>query len=249
MLHPAPGQTFVQWKPTGLYNGMLAPANNYAIKGAAWYQGESNVERFQEYQKLLTALITDLRLKRNQKNLPFIIAQLPNFMEVNDQPVESSWASFRNAQLKTAQTVKNTAITVNIDLGEWNDIHPQNKQDVGKRFALAAEKLAYGEKTRVTSGPIYQSMKIKGNKIELTFSDCKGGLKTRDGKELKHFAIAGPDRKFVWGKARIEGSKIIVCSEEVLHPQVVRYAWSDNPEGANLCNSEGFSASPFSTEK
>lgn len=249
IMNPAPGQTFVQWKPTGLYNGMLAPANNYAIKGVAWYQGESNAERFQEYRKLLTALISDWRLKRRQKGLPFIIAQLPNFMEVKNQPEESSWASFRNAQQKTAQTVKNTAITVNIDLGEWNDIHPQNKQDVGKRFALAAEKLAYGEKNRVTSGPVYKSMKIKGNKIELTFSDCTGGLITRDGKELKHFAIAGPDRKFVWGKARIEGSKIIVCSDEVMHPQVVRYAWSDNPEGANLCNSEGFSASPFSTEK
>lgn len=248
-MNPAPGQTFVHWKPTGLYNGMLAPANNYAIKGAAWYQGESNAERFQEYQKLLTALITDWRAKRKQGNFPFIIAQLPNFMESKDQPAESSWASFRDAQLKTAQTVKNTAITVNIDLGEWNDIHPQNKQDVGKRFALAAEKLSYGEMNLVSSGPIYQSLKIKGNKIELTFSDCGSGLISKDKGELKHFAIAGHDRKFVWAESRIEGSKVIVCSDEVSHPQVVRYAWSDNPESANLYNKEGFPASPFTTEK
>ncbi len=249
IMNPAPGQTFVQWKPTGLYNGMLAPANNYVIKGAAWYQGESNAERFQEYQKLLTALITDWRVKRKQGNFPFIIAQLPNFMESKDQPAESSWASFRDAQLKTAQTVDNTAITVNIDLGDWNDIHPQNKQDVGKRFALAAKKLAYGEMNLVSSGPIYQSMKIKGNKIELTFSDCGGGLISKDKGELKHFAIAGKDGKFVWAKAKIEGNKVIVWSDEVEHPEIVRYAWSDNPEGVNLCNQEGFPASPFTTEK
>lgn len=248
-MNPAPGQTFVQWKPTGLYNGMLAPANNYAIKGAAWYQGESNAERFQEYQKLLTALITDWRTKRKQGNFPFIIAQLPNFMESKDQPAESSWASFRNAQLKTAQAVDNTAITVNIDLGDWNDIHPQNKKDVGKRIALAAEKSAYGEKNLVASGPVYQSMKIKGNKIEISFSDCGSGLKTREGSELKHFAIAGADRKFVWAKAVIEANKVIVWSDSIVNPKVVRYAWSDNPENANLCNFEGFPASPFTTEK
>jgi len=248
-MNPTPGQTFVQWKPTGLYNGMLASANNYAIKGVAWYQGESNAERYQEYQKLLTALITDWRLKRVQGNFPFIIAQLPNFMEAKDQPDESSWASFRNAQLKTAQTVENTALTVNIDLGEWNDIHPQNKQDVGKRFALVAENLAYGEKNVVLSGPVYESMKISGNKIQLTFTNCGSGLKAKGDEPLKHFAIAGADHRFVWAKAEIEGNKVIVWSDEVAHPKVVRYAWSDNPEGTNLYNREGLPASPFTTEK
>ncbi len=248
-MNPAPGQTFVQWKPTGLYNGMLAPANNYVIKGVAWYQGESNVERFHEYQELLTALISDWRTKRNQENLPFIIVQVPNFMEVKNEPSESNWASFRNAQLKTVQTVENTAITCNIDLGEWNDIHPQNKQDVAKRLAFAARKLAYGETNLVASGPVYQSSKMKGNKIEISFSDCGSGLKTRNGSELKHFAIAGADGKYVWAKAVIDGNKVIVWSDSIVNPKVVRYAWSDNPESANLCNYEGFPAFPFTTEK
>ena len=248
-MNPAPGQTFVQWKPTGLYNGMLAPANNYAVKGVAWYQGESNVERFQEYRKLLTALISDWRKKHDQDNLPFIFAQLPNFMEAKKQPAESNWASFRYEQLKTAQTVKNAAITCNIDLGEWNDIHPQNKQDVAKRLAYAARKLAYGETNLVASGPVYQSAKTKGNKIEISFYDCGSGLKTSDGSELKHFAIAGADMKFVWAKAVIEANKVIVWSKEIENPKFVRYAWSDNPENANLCNQEGFPAFPFTTGK
>jgi len=247
-MKPTPGQTFVQWKPTGLYNGMISPANNYAIKGVLWYQGESNAERFQEYQKLLTNLITDCRLKREQENLPFIIAQLPNFMEAKDQPSESNWASFRNAQLKTAQTVENAILTVNIDLGEWNDIHPQNKKDVGERLALAARECAYNQSKTSVLGPVYQSMKIKGNKIELTFENCGGGLFSKDGKELKQFAIAGDDHKYVWANAKIKGTKVIVWSEKIPHPVVVRYAWADNPDGANLFSKEGLPASPFSTE-
>lgn len=248
-MNPAPGQTFVNWKPTGLYNGMLAPANNYAIKGAAWYQGESNAERYQEYQKLLTALISDWRLKHTQENFPFILAQLPNFMNAKDQPSESSWASFRNSQLKIAQTVINTALTVNIDLGEWNDVHPQNKEDVGKRLVLAAEKLAYNDKNVVASGPKYKSMRIKGNKIELTFTDCGSGLIAKDGKALKQFAIAGVDKKFMWAQAKITGKKVIVWNEAILNPVAVRYAWADNPAGANLYNAEGLPASPFGTNE
>ncbi|MCX6237314.1 MAG: beta galactosidase jelly roll domain-containing protein [Bacteroidia bacterium] len=249
IMPPTPGQTFVNWKPTGLYNGMLAPANNYAIKGAAWYQGESNAERFQEYQKLLTALIADWRLKHNQGYFPFIIAQLPNFMDAKDQPSESSWAWFRNAQLKTSQTVENIALTVNIDLGDWNDIHPQNKEDVGKRLALAAERLAYHDKKVVASGPIYQSLKIKGNKVELTFNNCGSGLVVKDGKALKQFAIAGADGKFIWAQAKIEGNKVVVWNEAISNPVSVRYAWADNPEGANLYNVEGLPASPFRTDQ
>jgi len=248
-MNPAPGQTFVNWEPTGLYNGMLAPANNYTIKGAVWYQGESNAERYQEYQKLLTALITDWRMKHNQGNFPFIIAQLPNFKEAKDQPSESSWASFRNSQSKTEQTVESTALTVNIDLGDWNDIHPQNKEDVGKRLALAAEQLAYHDKKVVASGPVYKSMRIKDHKVELSFSNCGSGLIAKDGKALKQFAIAGNDYKFIWAQANIEGNKVVVWNEAISNPVSVRYAWADNPEGANLYNVEGLPASPFGTNE
>jgi len=247
-MNPSPGQTFINWKPTGLYNGMLAPANNYAIRGAVWYQGESNAERYQEYQKLLTALITDWRFKRNHGSFPFIIAQLPNFMEAKDHPSESSWASFRNVQLKTF-AVENTAMSVNIDLGEWNDVHPQNKEEVGNRLSLAAQKIAYGEKKLVSSGPIYKSMKIKGNKIELSFSDTGSGLIVKGGVELKQFAIAGADNKYIWAKAKIQGNKVVVWNESISNPVSVRYAWADNPEGANLYNAEGLPASPFGTNK
>jgi sialate O-acetylesterase len=153
----------------------------------------------------------------------------------------------RLAQLKTAQTISKVALTVNIDLGEWNDIHPQNKKDVGKRMALAAEQLAYNEKM-VASGPIFRSAKVVKNQIELSFSSCGSGLATRDGKELKGFAISGADQKYVWAKAEIKGSKILVWSEKVSTPAFVRYAWADNPAGANLINKEGLPASPFSTK-
>ncbi len=247
-MDPTPGQTFVQWKPTGLYNGMIAPASNYAIKGVVWYQGESNAERFQEYQKLLTALITDWRIKRDQEKLPFILAQLPNYMESKNQPSESSWASFRNAQLKTVQTIKNVILTVNIDLGEWNDIHPQNKLDVGERLALAARECVYDQSKTIVIGPVYQKMKIIGDKIEFTFKNYGSGLVSKDGKELKHFAIAGADHKYVWANAEIKGNKVIVWSENIPNPVTVRYAWADNPEGANLYSKKGMPAVPFSTE-
>lgn len=244
-LEPYIGQTFFQYKPTGLFNGMLSPAVNYAIKGVAWYQGESNTERYQDYQKLLTSLIHDWRTRWNQGNFPFIIAQLPNLNETIGIPAESNWASLQYAQLRTVQTVDNTAITVNNDLGEWNDIHPQNKLDVGKRLALAAEKLAYGDKNIVASGPTYQSMKIKGNKIELSFTDCGDGLISKNGGPLKQFAIAKADKKFVWANATIKGNKIIVWNDTIDHPVAVRYAWADNPDGANLYNKNGLPASLF----
>jgi len=139
-------------------------------------------------------------------------------------------------------------MAVTIGLGEKNDIHPLRKKEVGQRLALAAEKIAYGDKKVVASGPNYQSLKVKGNKIELTFSDCGSGLMTSDGKELKHFAIAGADKKFVWAKAEFKGNKIVVWNEAVSKPVVVRYAWADNPAGANLYNNEGLPASPFTTE-
>jgi sialate O-acetylesterase len=245
-MEPLPGKTFIEWQPEGLYNGMAAPLLNYRIKGVIWYQGESNTAKPREYQKLLPALIADWRAKWNQGDLPFLYVQLPNFMEVKANPSESGWAELRDAQLKTL-AVPNTGMAVTIDLGEWNDIHPLNKQDVGKRLALAAQMVAYGDEKVVYSGPIYQSMKIEGNKIILTFTNTGGGLTAKGGGELKYFAIAGADKKFVWAKAKIEYNKVVVWNDQLANPVAIRYAWADNPEGANLYNEEGLPASPFET--
>jgi sialate O-acetylesterase len=245
---PLPPSTFIQWQPLGLYNAMIAPLLNYKIKGVIWYQGESNTGKPLEYQKLFPALIANWRQKWNQGDFPFLYVQLANFMEAKDQPCESNWAELREAQLKTL-TVPNTAMAVTIDLGEWNDIHPLNKEDVGKRLALAAQKVAYGDEKVVYSGPIYQSMKIEGNKIILTFTNTGSGLLAKGDGELKYFAIAGADKKFVWAKAKIEGNNVVVWNDQVLNPVAVRYAWADNPEGANLYNKEGLPASSFRTDE
>jgi sialate O-acetylesterase len=244
VMEPLPGKTFIQWKPLGLYNAMIAPLLNYKIKGVIWYQGESNTVRPYEYHKLFSALIADWRAKWNQGDFPFLYVQLANFMEAQDIPCESDWAELREAQLRTL-SVPNTAMAVTIDIGEWNDIHPLNKEDVGKRLALAAKKLAYGDEEVVYSGPIYKSMKKDGNKVILSFTNTGSGLITKGGDELKHFAIAGTDREFVWAKAKIEGRKVIVWNDDIPTPVAVRYGWADNPEGANLYNKEGLPASPF----
>jgi sialate O-acetylesterase len=140
-------------------------------------------------------------------------------------------------------------MVVAIDLGEWNDIHPDRKKEVGDRLALAAEKLAYGEKDIVYSGPIYQSSTINGNKVIISFANTGGGLMTNDGEELSQFAIAGSDKKFVWANAKIEGDKVVVWNEDVPRPMFVRYAWADNPDNPNLYNKEGLPASPFRTDE
>ena len=168
-------------------------------------------------------------------------------MDYNYLPSESQWAGLRESQLKSL-SVPNTAMAVAIDLGEWNDIHPDNKKDVGERLALAAMKIAYGENI-VHSGPIYQSSSIDGNKITITFSNAGSGLITNDGEELSEFAIAGADKKFVWAKAKIENNKIVVWNDSIKEPMYVRYAWADNPVNPNLYNKEGLPASPFRTDK
>ena len=235
-----------QNQPTALYNAMVAPEIDYAIKGFCWYQGESNAGKPQEYNKLLPALINDWRNKWKQGPLPFLYIQLPGFMDYNYQPSESSWAVLREAQLN-ALSVPNTAMAVAIDLGEWNDIHPDNKKDAGERMALAALKTAYNEGL-VYSGPLYKSAAIDGNKIVISFTNTGGGLITNDGEDLGEFAIAGSDKKFVWAKARIDNGNVIVWSDEVSAPQYVRYAWADNPVNPNLYNKEGLPASPFRTD-
>jgi sialate O-acetylesterase len=245
---PCPSSTFFPGKPLGLYNAMLFPTVNYTLKGMVWYQGESNTSRANDYKSVMSTLIGEWRELWGQGELPFLFVQLPDFLEPKNEPSEGDWATMRDQQLKLL-SVPNTAMAVTIGLGEWNDIHPLQKKEVGQRLALAAEKLAYGDQKVMASGPIYQSMKIVGNKIELTFTNCGSGLITNDGKELKHFAIAGADKKFVWGKAEIKGNKIVVWSDKIANPEKVRYAWADNPVGANLCNKEGLPASPFNTEE
>ena len=235
-----------QNQPTALYNAMVAPVISQKIKGFLWYQGESNTGNPKPYEKLLPALINDWRTKWNDKNLPFLFVQLANFMEVDYLPTESNWAELRFAQLKSLQ-VQNTAMAVTIDLGEWNDIHPLNKKDVGERLALGALKLAYQEDI-VYSGPIYQSFETQGGKIILNFKQVGSGLISNDGEDLRRFEIAGEEDSFVWAKAKISGNTVEVWNEEIKNPQKVRYAWCDNPRDANLYNAEGLPASPFETE-
>jgi sialate O-acetylesterase len=241
-------------QPAALYNAMVAPVINYTIKGFVWYQGEANTAKAEEYAKLQPALINDWRTKWNQDNLSFLYVQLPGFMDYNYLPSESQWATLRESQLKSL-SVPNTAMAVAIDLGEWNDIHPDNKKTVGERLALAAFKITYGENI-VHSGPIYQSHAIEGNKIIISFTNTGIGLIANDGEALSEFAIAGVDKKFIWAKAKIvqgnpsgEGDKIIVWSDAVTNPMYVRYAWADNPVNPNLYNKENLPASPFRTDK
>ena len=235
-----------QNQPAALYNAMVAPVINYTIKGILWYQGESNSGKAAEYAKLQPVQITDWRNKWQQGNIPFLWVQLPNFMDASYIPSESQWAELREAQLKSL-SVTNTAMAVAIDLGEWNDIHPDNKKDVGERLALAAMKVAYGQDL-VYSGPVFKSATIEGNKISISFTHTGSGLIANDGEELRSFAIAGTDKKFVWAKATIEGDQVIVWSDEIISPLYVRYAWADNPD-VNFYNNEGLPAAPFRTDQ
>ena len=246
-LDTIPASTTFQYMPEGLFNAMIAPLTNYSIKGVIWYQGEADTNRTGEYGELFPALIKNWRQQWKQGNFPFLYVQLANYMQAKEQPSESNWAELREAQRKTL-SVPNTAMVVAIDIGEWNDIHPLNKEDVGKRLALAAENIAYGEKNIVYSGPVYQSMQIDGNKVSITFTNIGSGLMAKGNTELKYFSIAGANKKFFWAKAKIEDNKVIVWSDVITHPVAVRYAWADNPEGANLYNKEGLPASPFEAE-
>jgi sialate O-acetylesterase len=247
-MEPLKGETFIRWKPLGLYNAMLAPLLSYSIKGVIWYQGEANTKDPVEYRKLFPALIKDWRKNWKQGDFPFLYVQLPNFMEVKPEPSESNWALLREAQLQTL-SVPNTAMAVTIDIGEWNDIHPLDKKDVGKRLFVAAEKIAYGIDSVTYSGPVYQSMKIDGERIILFFDHVDGGLVLNNSEKSGSFAIAGSDRHFVWAQAKIQGDKIVVWNEAITNPVAVRYAWADNPAGALLYNKSGLPASPFRTDE
>jgi sialate O-acetylesterase len=235
-----------QNQPAALYNAMIAPLEPFGLKGFIWYQGENNASRAYQYQRLFPTMITDWRVRFKQGNLPFLFVQLANFMETQEQPVDDNWAELREAQLMTLD-YPNTGMAVTIDIGEADDIHPRNKQDVGKRLALAAEKLAY-DKNLVYSGPIFESMEKEDGKILLHFEHAGSGLVTNDGMAPIGFAIAGDDQKFVWAQAEIvDKNTIAVWSSEVEEPVAVRYAWQSNPP-TNLYNQEGIPASPFRTD-
>ena len=230
---------------TVLYNAMIAPLKNYKIKGVIFYQGEANVKRASEYHVLFTSLINDWRANWNYQ-FPFVFAQLSTIMAPPLQPEETQWAELREAQLKTL-AVPLTAMAVTIDVGS-KDVHGRNKKDVGKRLAIAAQKLAYNEAI-THSGPIYKSMQVEGNKIRLTFSHTGSGLQAKDKYGyLRAFAIAGQNKKFVWAKAYIDGNTVVVYNDDIKNPVAARYGWSSNPEDVNLYNKEGLPASPFRTD-
>jgi sialate O-acetylesterase len=236
-----------QSQPTALFNGMVAPVKNCAIKGVLWYQGESNTSQPEAYTRYLPALINDWRQQWQQVDLPFLYVQLANFMDVNYLPAESKWAELREAQ-RLALSVPHTSMVVTTDLGEWNDIHPLSKKEVGERLALAAQNVAYGDKSVVSSGPIFKTATLENQQIRLKFAHIGSGLISKDGEDLRWFAIAGFDKKFVWAKAVIQNDEIIVSNEKIKTPQYVRYAWADNPRDVNFYNKEGLPASSFTTE-
>lgn len=248
-MSPLKGPTFIRWKPSGLYNAMIHPLFNYRIKGAIWYQGESNVGEAQNYQERLTSMVNNWRREWNQGDFPFLIVQLANYLANDSLPVESNMALLRDAQYKVSSQVTNSAMASAIDLGEWNDIHPLNKKEVGKRLALAAEKTAYKNSKIVCSGPVCTGWKIKKSKFELQYSHIGHGLTTNNNAPLAGYAIAGEDGKFIWAKAKIKGSKVIVWNESIKKPTAVRYGWANNPANANLYNQEGLPAIPFRTDK
>jgi sialate O-acetylesterase len=233
------------YSPTGLYNGMILPIVPYSIRGAIWYQGESNAWRAYQYRTLFPTMIKNWRDAWGEGNFPFLFVQLANYKAVNPEPTESDWAELREAQLMTL-AVPNTGMAVAIDIGDAKDIHPKNKQDVGKRLALWALAKTYGKDVEY-SGPIYQFMEVQGNKAILHFERVGGGLVTGGNEPLKGFAIAGADKKFVWADAKIEGNTIVVSSDKVAEPVAVRYAWADNPV-CNLYNKAGLPATPFRTD-
>lgn len=238
--------------PGCLYNGMIAPVVPYTIQGAIWYQGESNAGNARQYRKLFPTMIMSWRRAWSTGGLagsempefPFLFVQLANFKPRFEQPTESDWAELREAQLMTLE-MPHTGMAVAIDVGEAGDIHPKNKQEVGRRLALAAESTVYFQDQEY-SGPIIGGAQAEEGKIRLSFRNAEG-MKSSDGGPIKGFAIAGEDKVFKWAEVEIQGDHVLVSSKEVPKPVAVRYAWADNPE-CNLVNAAGLPASPFRTD-
>ncbi len=243
--------------PATLYNAMIAPWTVFPIRGVLWYQGESNTGAYQDYMTTFPLLIKDWRAKWNDPTMPFIFVQLSAFERhtpkvrlvddfwKNRPPAESNWAMLREVQTATLN-VPHTGMAVSIDIGDHSDIHPADKQTLGYRAAREAERLVYDWKG-ITAGPMYESMKVEGDKIRLGFTNVGRGLYVK-GKTLNNFAIAGKDGKFVWANARVEGNSVLVWADSVKDPVAVRYAWANYPGDPNLYNLDGFPASPFRTD-
>ncbi len=247
---PAPprSQLANQHRPGNLYNGCLRPILGYGIRGVIWYQGESNAGRAYQYRHLFPLLIQSWREEWGQGDFSFYWVQLADFMAEKAEPSESSWAELREAQTLTLR-LPNTGQAVIIDLGEGNDIHPKNKLEVAKRLARIALARDYHVPI-VYQSPRVESFERQGNKIVITFSDVDRGLVTRDTNEVRGFAIAGEDRKWVWAQAKIVGqnrNQVEVWSDQVPEPVAVRYAWADNPV-CNLYSSAGLPVTPFRTD-
>ncbi|HJZ82095.1 MAG TPA: sialate O-acetylesterase [Pyrinomonadaceae bacterium] len=231
-----------------IYDGMIAPLIPFAMRGAFWYQGESNEARAQQYGLLLPTMIKSWRERWGAGDFPFGIIQLPNYRDPKPEPADEPWSFIREAQRRTAVTMHNVGLIVTIDIGEAHDIHPKNKLDVGRRMARWALAEVYGRKI-TTTGPFWRSSKVDGSKIVLTFDEVGSGLKIRDGNKLDEFAIAGADHKWVWAEAAITAkNRIEVWSPSVAQPLAVRYAFNNNPKHPNLTNETGLPATPFRTD-
>jgi len=221
---------------------MIAPLYPTTLAGAIWYQGESNVGRAEQYRALMKAMVGDWR-RGFDSDLTFLIVQLANFQDVKTTPGDDSWAELRAAQVDAAKTLGNAGYVVAFDIGEAKDIHPRNKQDVGKRLALQARKVRYGEKDLVASGPVMTNNSAVDGAVRITFDQpviVKGG-------EPAGFQIAGDDRKWRWATAKVEGNVVTVSHAEVPAPTAVRYAWANNLP-ANLFNAGGLPVPPFRTD-
>ena len=233
--------------PTLLFNAMVSPLIPYAFQGVIWYQGESNAGRAYQYRKAFPLMITDWRKHWNAGDFPFYFVQLASYKADNgDSKNGSTWAELREAQTMTL-SLPNTGMAVTTDIGNSLDIHPKNKQDVGKRLAAIALHNVY-KKDVVYSGPMYQSMKVSGNKIIISFTNIGGGLVAKKG-ELKGFEISGLSGQFYPAVATIDNNRVVVESEMVKYPAAVRFGWKDDAGEDNLFNKEGFPASPFRTDK
>lgn len=232
--------------PTAFFNAMIAPFAKFPLRGFIWYQGEGNAGAAKQHDTLFPAMIESWRKWWGDERLPFYFVQLASFRAREIQPSEGGWARLRESQLKTLG-LHDTGMAVAIDIGEALEIHPHNKQDVGRRLARWALRDCYGETDLEVSGPLYASNTIEGAAIRIRFTHAGSGLQAKGGT-LKGFAIAGADKKFVWADARIDGESVVILSPTIKNPLFVRYAWADNPE-CTLFNGAGLPASPFRTDE